>query len=311
MSARPPKATGASSNDTLNIDGIAADRLAALVTRLRRTTAASRRQAAQQAQTREFLAAGLRVIEREFALGANLSRDGDQTAAPFFAWLSRAKVAAEVDVTRLPDGGKFELNGDDGATKIAALEARLRGLWEPHRDYIADLLTVALALEHWSAPAYMDADRVESLISGSSLTQAAHDIAFWDLEQILIRHVASFRLQLMATALADRDPELRESLLSTYKVVDGQWGDVYARVLSLRGLQLRSDFSLEMFTNSLTAIAEGLALRLMVEPEKASILNRESRTSLLGTLALILVAACTVSDTEDDRSLAQYLEDTI
>lgn len=292
-------------DDPMNLDAIPVDRLPDLVTRIHRATKASRRVAAQAPQTREFLAAGLRVIEKEFASGANLTRDGDQTAAPFFAWLSRAKVAAEVDVDELPDGWKFCTADDDGASRVGALEARMRSLWEPHRNYIADLLTVALALEHWSAPAYMDHTRVAALMTGD-LVDGAHEIAFWDLEQILFQHVASFRLQLMATALADRDPELRESLRSTYNTVDAEWGAVYAEAMAAHGINFRPGFTLEMFTNSLTAIAEGLAMRLMVEPDKSSILDRGTRRSLLGTVALALVAVC--ADHEHD---GLSLEDAI
>jgi len=292
----------------MNLEAIPVVRLADLVTRTNRASKASQRAAAQAPQTREFLAAGLRVIEKEFASGAYLTRDGDQTAAPFFAWLSRAKVAAEVDVNELPDGAKFADADDDGAGRLSALEARMRSLWEPHRNYIADLLTVALALEHWSAPAYMDKTRVAALMTGD-LVDAAHEIAFWDLEQILFQHVASFRLQLMATALADRDPELRASLKSTYNTVDEQWGAVYAEALASHGIQFRAGFTLEMFTNTLTAVAEGLAMRLMVEPDKSSILDRDARRSLLGTVALALVAMCAVRE-GDGRSLEDAIRDS-
>lgn len=296
-------------DDPMNLEAIPAVRLPELVTRIRRATSAARRSAAQSPQTREFLAAGLRVIEKEFASGANLTNDGDQTAAPFFAWLSRAKVAAEVDVDELPDGWKFSTADDDGAARLSALESRLRNLWEPHRDYIADLLTVALALEHWSAPAYMDEERVGELMTGD-LVDSAHEIAYWDLEQILFHHVASFRLQLMATALADRDPELRDSLQRTYNTVDKQWGAVYSEALASHGIEFRPGFTLEMFTNALTAIAEGLALRLMVEPAKPSILDHEGRRSLLGTVALALVAMCSIRE-GDNRTVDQALRDSL
>ncbi len=294
-------------DDPMNLEAIPVVRLADLVTRTNRASKASQRAAAQAPQTREFLAAGLRVIEKEFASGAYLTRDGDQTAAPFFAWLSRAKVAAEVDVNELPDGAKFADADDDGAGRLSALEARMRSLWEPHRNYIADLLTVALALEHWSAPAYMDKTRVAALMTGD-LVDAAHEIAFWDLEQILFQHVASFRLQLMATALADRDPELRASLKSTYNTVDEQWGAVYARRWPPRD-PVPSGLPLGDVHQPFTAVAEGLAMRLMVEPDKSSILDRDARRSLLGTVALALVAMCAVRE-GDGRSLEDAIRDS-
>jgi hypothetical protein len=238
-------------------------------------------------------------MQQEFASSSRVNRDGDVTAAPQFAWLSRAKVAAAVDLSQLPGGGAdlLDLERED---QVRALQVRLRALWEPHRDYIADVLSVALSLEHWSAQAYMDPDRIEAL-NGADLVRATHELACRDLEMVLGRHVASFRVQLIATALVDRDPALRESLREAYAFVDTQWSAVYEHAFQAHGLTVRPGVTLEMFTNALTALAEGLAMRLLVEPDAANLVDPKSRTSLLGTCALALAATFTRVNSADNR----------
>lgn len=67
----------------------------------------------------------------------------------------------------------------------------------------------------------------------------------------------------------------------------GLWKIIYARFLQSRGLWLRPGTSPADFADLLTAVAEGLALRQLADPN-AQVVER----SLLGKAALALIRGC-------------------
>lgn len=252
--------------------------LARVLRHLNRHTKAGRLKAAKDPVTRAYLQAGLRLLNKQFdTISVDGEQEDDPQPSPFFAWLSRAKIIEEMkneQSSQLPRIGT--LNG-------------IRDRWEPHRHYIADLLLVALASDHWTISLATNDQLVQSLM-GEDLPSAAHEMAFQDLEALTATAV-SFQVQMIAASFAERDPVVRQSLKQVYELVTHNWSHVYAMVLESLGAQLRPGLTLVDFTNMLTAAAEGFALRLLADPD-AKIINRNARTSLLGTLAIGLLMSC-------------------
>jgi hypothetical protein len=256
--------------------------LGRLMTSSTRKTEAGRRRLANDPLTREYLEAGMRLLASQLLPGPK--SESDELERPFFDWVSRRAVIAEV-----PNGASGWKGG----------EGTLRDRWPFHADYVEDLLSYVVHCRHWHDHVLVAGDAKEQLVNSSDFPAAVHETAYADLEAIF--HSAANPIQLIATAVAAKDPVARNAVLGMYDMVTAVWRELYKHVLDAKGLKLRPGLSLEDFTYILTATADGLAMRLIVEPE-GRILDRERRTSLLGTAALAMFLAC-VDHVDDGQSL--------
>lgn len=272
-----------------------------IVTHVDRTTAAGRKKLASDPQTRMYLQAGLRLMEKQFSAESRTSPDGDETTPPFFEWISRPKVAEE---TR-DEGFKADADGlpSEGNSD------QMRRTWDPHRDYIADLLLVALALQHWSTPVYSNMDLTHALSDpeDDNFAEAVHRVAAEDLRTVTASSSWLFRIQLLAIAVADREPLIRQALDESYRQTSAGWAKVYTDTLVAKGLKLRRGITMDDITDMLTAAAEGLALQLIAKSPDASsnLLDADKNRSLLGVMALAIWMAC--ATTEDDDNTVEDL----
>jgi hypothetical protein len=266
-----------------------------VVRHLNRTTRAGREKAAKDPVTKMYLQAGLRLLAQEFRARSE-SDQQDPVAPPFFSWVSRAKVVDETAHEPLSSGlpRRGNISG-------------IRDRWEPHRDYIADLLLVALASEHWSSSIAED-QRASSLFLEDDLAGAIHRVAFLDIRAITTSVVA-FQVQIIATSFAEHDTLIRAALKELYRVITDRWAEIYTSVLVSRGLSLRTGVTINDVTNILTATAEGFALRLLADPS-SPVWDRDNETTLLGTAALSLVIGC-VDFTQDGMTVEEFLAATL
>lgn len=265
------------STGTVDLTHVDDDDLVRVLRHLNRHSMRGRIQAAKDPVTRAYLQAGLRLIERQFAPYDD-DDESDRQSSPFFAWVSRQKVVDEI---------QNEPNSS-GLPKPASING-LRDRWEPHRNYISDLLSVVLASDHWSLSVARDEQLLQDMLTGD-FPDAAHELAFADLEALTSAAI-SFRVQMIAASFAERDGAVREALRQLYAVVTENWSRVYRAVLDDLGASFRPGITIERFTHMLTAAAEGFALRLLADPE-ADVIDRERRRSLLGTMALSLMIGC-------------------
>ena len=265
-----------------------------VVTHLSRVTPQGRRKAAQDPATRMYLQAGLRLLEQQVTAPREEPSGVDDLRSqphPFLAWLSRNRVAAET--LNEPEESGLPRKGT---------QAGLRDRWEPHSDFIADVLAVALTPDNWDQ-AVTDNDHLWTALQEqadflgvigevSYLTLAAHE------------HAAGFRVQLLAAAMAGRDETIRPSLEGLYGSIIEQRAAICEAALQSRGLRLRPGFSFALMGELLSALTEGLALRLIADGD-APVIDHDRRECLLGLGTFALMAA-TVDFTGDGRPVDDY-----
>lgn len=94
---------------------------------LHRSTRKGRERAAADIATRSYLQAGLRLLS-EAVSARHAPPDEDPISHPFVAWLSRRLIVQEMG------------NETDAKLPMKGSVNGLRDRWEPHSDYITDLL---------------------------------------------------------------------------------------------------------------------------------------------------------------------------
>jgi hypothetical protein len=194
-------------------------------------------------------------------------------------WLSQRKVAEEFanNPSPLPSHG--------------GSAAALRRLWEPHSNFIADLLSFGLSSEHYVGKYKETIDELaRQLITGTSFVEAAHELCYWDLRTVA--SMPTMRLQLIASVVAEQDEVISTALADNYRGVADQWRGVYQAALAAVGLRLRSNVSLDDLYHLFSALAEGFALRIIAEPD-APVIDHEHHRSLYGTGCLAILASLT------------------
>jgi len=221
-------------------------------------------------------------------------RDGQNAnrhqTMPLESWLSRPAVMHEYE----RGNGSLPRQGDI---------TLLRDRWDPHCNYIADLLSYGLWSHHSSLRIAQESAAIDSLMRATDLAGAVHRAAYLHMRSAL--GTPAFRLRLFATALSERAPQIRTALTETYSLVTGTWSDIYGRILKSRNLRLRPGVSLEEITILLTAADQGLMMRTLIDPNER-IIDHERHRSLLGNLALALIIAYV--DAGDGRSIEEMLD---
>ena len=241
----------------------------------------SRARQANDPVTAAYLCAAVRLIQRHLGPGASRkaadAKDPDSIARPLLSFLSQRAVADEVAHNPPP----FHRVGSDRT---------LRNRWEPHSDFIADVLRFCLWSWHYPAP-HIDevADARDEVIGGPDPVRGLHRLCYWDLTRLL--RTPEFRLGLLAAAAAEGDPVISEAISGRHRENSPRWKHFYEEFLQARGLRIRAGVTVEDCVILLAAIADGLALRALADPD-APIIDRARRRCLLGTAALALIAGC-------------------
>ena len=257
-----------------------------VVTRINRVRPNARKKLAKDIVTIAYLDAGRRLIERFFR---NQAVAEDSHA--FLEWLTREAICAEME--RGPD--PLPRQASDGS---------FRDRWRSKGDYLADLVAYLNWNLHREPHRRLAYDSVARLLDPETpLATATQEAAYQDLSLMAM----SERLtQLAFQALAVGDPAARTAACNMYADVLQAWGETYRRLLDGRRMQLRPDAKLNELAIILSAVAEGLAMRALVEGTR-NIMDDQARTSLLGTTALALLLACV--DQGDGRSMRDLVNE--
>jgi hypothetical protein len=118
-----------------------------------------------------------------------------------------------------------------------------------------------------------------------------------------------FRLGLVAAAQAEGDALVREAISVRHQTNAPHWKQFYQEFLQARGLRMRPGISLDECVDLLAAVADGLAMRALADPQ-APVVDHAQRRSLLGTAALALIAGCVVREGQVDAApLEQVVRD--
>jgi len=251
--------------------------------------------------TASYLAAGMRLIERNLGPGGArtpVDLEGDiPVQRPLLSFLSERAVVAEVANNAYP----FSRAGN---------VATLRSIWRSQSDFIADLLRFGLWAAHYPAAHQHEVTAAaEQAIIGVDFVAAIHTICYWDL--LVYLGMPMFRLQLVAAASSEDDEAIQRAISERYSETIGLWKELYASFLDVRGLRLREGITLDECADLLTAVAEGLALRQLADPN-AKFFDHERRSSLLGKATLAVIKGCLESaEASDGLTLEQAVHDMI
>jgi hypothetical protein len=256
--------------------------LSGVLKRLDRRNPESRARLANDLVTKALLCAAMRLLERHLGPGAErhlMDADDERSIdRPALAFLTQQAVAEEL--TQNPD--PLPKRGD---THL------LRDRWATKSDFIADVLRFCLWSRHYVGR-YEEqiAEEAERLIVGPDFVAAIHSVCYMDLCTLI--DMPMYRLQLIASAWAEGDPVIRQAAADNYAEVNAVWQPIHKQAIEAHGLALREGLTFDDIAYILSAVAEGLALRSLADPE-ARVFDHEKRTSLFGTAALALVAGCT------------------
>lgn len=165
---------------------------------------------------------------------------------------------------------------------------QLRQRWETHSRYVADVVSLAIYWRHWSLRT-LTAEEIDGLRTDPDLAGAISRVAFVNLREA--RESAPRRLWFLAAAYADGDPVVRQALQETYELITQQWWSLYADVLKYRGLRLRPGIDPTDFTVAMTAMDEGLTMRMLAD-QAAPVLSAGPEDNLLGRIVHMLIAGC-------------------
>lgn len=231
--------------------------------------ASRRRELANDPTTKEFLAAGLRLLTGEHGEEAE-NEEGDARRRPFFDWLSVDRVTREA-----------KRSGNH------VTENQHRYRWPSRDDYIEDLLAFSLADGHWPSSQATSPEGRAELLEGD-FVDGIHEVAYLNLAEI--SENMAFKVGMIATAMAKDDPLILEASARTYDLLTKTWSQLYAETIEARGFTLRKGITLEEFTMLLTAVADGLSMRMLAQPT-AKVIDHDARRSLLGKAALGMAIA--------------------
>ena len=236
----------------------------------------ARRRLANDKLTRAYLEAGMQLIAEQLKIEqtqAEVERT-DEEILPFFQWLARQKVLDETDWR-------------DKSVKPS--EGAFRHRWEFQADYIGDLLAYALSVERWTGHTSFAKDSLEILTSNSDFVKVVHEVAYRDICSLVEN--PAHQITILASVAATRDPQAREIIGETYRFINKAWEQLYEATLSVRGLKLRKGISMREFGDMLAALADGISVRQLADPN-VNFIDHERRESLLGKAALAVAAAC-------------------
>ncbi|SCK17977.1 hypothetical protein [Streptomyces sp. WMMB 322] len=247
--------------------------LSGVLRHLDRSRPESRVRLANDPFTAAYLAAGMRLLERNLGPGAQRGPHGKPYLLSF---LSQRGVADEVANNPRP----FPRRGTARA---------LRRAWRSQSDFVADLINFAVWRENYR-PKYrrQRAANTRKLVKGPDFVRAVHEMAYEHTAEGV--EMPSVRLALALMTSADGDMEVKRAISRMYEDYLGSWKKLYEDVLRQRGLRLRPGLTLDDLANALSAATDGMILRAVGDPA-ADILDHERGRSLFGSVALAIVHA--------------------
>lgn len=256
--------------------------LAALLRHLDRKTRSGMRRAANDPVTRAYLQAGLRLLAN--AVDGQEPDDPDEGGAhPFLTWISRRAVVDEVS------------NEPDPNVPRQGSIASMRDRWDPHGNYLADLLAVAMTAEPWVGSILSATEQGGFPDAPASLRTVIETTAHANLRAMTTD--LGYRVQLLGTAMAHREPASKEPLQRLHEAIRTEWAAIYETLLAEAGLRLRSGWTPELLADTLSALASGLGQRELVAPDER-VLSTTSTNSLLGRAILALLVGALEPDAD-------------
>lgn len=254
----------------------------------------NRREQARKANSLDvasYLHAGMELLDQHLGLGGGCACRHWHDRSRLLSFLSQRCVEemAQQDPFSFSPPGKAK---------------RLRNYWDPHQDFIADLVNFAMWAENYR-PGYRDilADLTGKLAGGPDFASAVHEATYSYAADGTGQ--ATIRLSLALMAACGEDPDIAAAISRGYRNYLGLWESMYKEVMSARRLRLRPGLTLRDLTNAISAATDGIILRAAGDPQ-AGVLDRAHGRSLLGHITLsIIYGFCEPEDDADGLPLEQ------
>lgn len=236
---------------------------------MRRDADGSRRALANDSLTREYLEAGLRLSS---------VADGPDT---YLGLPSEYEIFKEIERAGRAPGNEEEFHKR----------------WSSRDDFALDLLAYALWVRHWRPDSIVkSADLISNAVDP---VRGAQEVSSQELASILAN--PAMGLSLIATAMADRFPELKTTTGSARSAVRQKWIPIYEEMLAVNDLRLRPGITIEDLADILSVTVEGVAFRALSGPaEDYERLRLTLRKAVLAVLDSMV-------DSGDDLSLDEQL----
>lgn len=244
--------------------------------------------------TAEFVKAGRELIEKALQYDPK-----SPEIHPFLRFLSQERVVAQVN---------------DGRRGKKTTAPALRDRWEPHSNYIRDLVDhIRHERVNESFPKRAEPEISAALSGDATPSQLVRGIGRMLLIQVFDNQYFRLRLVTLAALGAPkyRDSAEEESAVAFYEEIDKLWEPLFDRYFEKYGLKLRFDVSMNDLVQMATAFGEGLALRELADPTKPGSPEREKRIKLHGDGLLGFVLGMIEPDGARSVSIDKAIDATV
>lgn len=241
--------------------------------------------------TASFLCAGKRLLDQHLGPGGHCRCAAGRHDNPsLLGFLSQRNVVET-------------LAGIPKQFPRAASQRALRDRWEPHSNYIADLVRFVVWEEVYRPGSEQYLQTVAArLVDDEDFLMVVQEIAYSHTSEGT--ELTSVRFTLALMIAAEGDDHITQAIRDAYRTYLGSWADVYEKVMSARGLRLRNGVKLETLVNALSVVTDGSILRAVVDP--ADVLDHDNQRSLMGSITLAILNSFLVrADESDDLTLEQ------
>jgi hypothetical protein len=237
--------------------------------------------------TREYVNAGLVLVEEALDHGPAAGVDGH----PFLSWISQRKVVDAVN--------------KHGQTPTPATVASLRDRWQPHGNYLWDLIDHIRARR----PSRSFPERARDLIKAYLASRSSPAAVVREFGRGLQEGVFDnefLRIQLLGLAVvgSSKSASVRTigSVSDIYTEIDQRWMGIIDQFLHKYDLEYRVGVSQANVIQLGMALTEGFALRELADPTDGP--RREERLRLHSTGLLSLLFSLTVPEEEVDGNVS-------
>lgn len=264
--------------------------LSQVLTHLKPKTPTGRAELANDPLTAAFLAGAKRLLDQHLGPGGHCRCSTHHDNLSLLGILSQRNL---VD----------SLTGIAEAFPKRASLSALRSRWEPHSDFIADLVAF-IVWEEMFRPGYPAFRQTVAarLTTGKDFVNTVHEVAYSHTDTGA--ELTSVRLSLAFMILAEGDEHLVRAIHEAYSTYLEPWKVLYEQVILARGLRLRAGLTLETLVNALSVVNDGVTLRAIVNP--VDVLDHDHQRSLTGTVTLaILNSFLERTDSSDGLTLEQ------
>jgi len=207
-----------------------------------------------------------------------------------------------------PDEDSVYPNSPLGSPEFRSARNAFDRTWPRLERYRADLAMYTLTKPAWFAGDAIAQTALAELTSDpDKIDRVLEHLAIQDLQ---LFEDSLFRVQLVMQAMAPSEDAIREALERMYDNIDRVWLEVYNGLLDHFKVELRPGVTVDDIAHVLTASAEGLGLRRLVQFDHRGILDATRRRSLLGMNAFALFAAC-IATPDDTRTLPRCFREVL